>query len=769
MTDGARRGLLGGLAGLSFAGSMGWADRARAGEAPVTPGASDYVWRSVKVGGGGFVPGIVFSRVEKGLAYLRSDMGGAYRWEATAGAWTPLQDADPRSNDFGIESIAPDPVDADVVYAAVGTYRREPAAMLRSRDRGASWDRFEVGFRMGGNEPGRGIGERLAVDPNDTAVLYFGSRHDGLHGSLDHGATWAKVASFPVTGRGLPTKPYGTNAGISFVVFDPASGARGARTRTILVGVADPGAHHLFRSDDAGETWAAVAGEPRAELLPVKAEIDDRGVIYIAYGNGVGPTGVTDGAVFKLDTHTGAWTDISPDKRIPRPRGGYMGLSLDRQRPGTLVVSTMNRWKPGDDVWRSTDGGATWVGLAETSVRDVSATPFLRWGGETTSFGWWIAALAIDPFDSDFVAYATGATLYATRRVSDRDRDEPTHWFPWVEGIEQTAILTLTSPPAGPALLSGFGDIGGFAHWDLRVSPSAMFSNPVFDNTNTIDYAALKPNVLVRCGAQHEGDGPTLGYSEDFGRTWRPLIAPPAPGAVAPPVDPRGRGGDPYRDAAIVVSADGGTFMVMTPAPQITRDRGRSWRTVRGLPPLARPVADRVDPKRFYALDFATGDMLVSSDAGASFARVATRGLPLDIRADRPTWREDAWPLRATPGRMGELWFVSRLGLFHSRDGGRVFVQVGSPLSVEMLDFGKAAPGRDHPALFAVGTQDGMRAIWRSDDAGRSWLRVNDARHEYGRAFRCIAGDPRVFGRVYVGTDGRGILYGEPPGRLEAL
>jgi len=28
--------------------------------------------------------------------------------------------------------------------------------------------------------------------------------------------------------------------------------------------------------------------------------------------------------------------------------------------------------------------------------------------------------------------------------------------------------------------------------------------------------------------------------------------------------------------------------------------------------------------------------------------------------------------------------------------------------------------------------------------------------------FRCIAGDPRVFGRVYVGTDGRGILVGEP-------
>jgi len=764
MADSARRGLLAGLAGLPLAASMGWAGQAAASEA-VSNSAAGYVWRSVKVGGGGFVPGIVFSRVEKGLAYLRSDMGGAYRWDARAAAWTPLQDDDPRSNDFGVESIAPDPVDANVVYAAVGTYRREPAVMLRSRDRGDSWERFPVSFRMGGNEPGRGIGERLAIDPNDTSVLYFGSRHDGLQRSRDHGATWAKVASFPAPGLGLPTKPRATHAGISFVVFDPASGAGGGPSRTILVGLADPGARHLYRSDDAGETWAAVPGEPRAELLPVKAELDDRGLLYIAYGNGAGPTGVTDGAVFKLDTRSGAWTDISPDKSPHRPPGGYMGISLDRQRPGTLVVSTMNRWKPGDEVWRSTDGGATWVGLADTSVRDVSATPFLKWGGETTSFGWWMAALAIDPFDSDFVTYATGATIYATHRVSDRDRGAPTHWFPWVEGIEQTAILALASPPAGPSLLSGFGDIGGFAHVDLRVSPSAMFANPVFDNTNTLDYAGLKPNMIVRSGAQHEGDGPTLGYSEDFGRSWRPLIAPRTPGDPTSVADARGRGGDPYRDAAIAVSADGAIFMVMTPTPVFTADRGRNWRAAAGLPLGARPVPDRVDPNCFYALDFDSGEMLISTDAGASFTRGAAKGLPADIRADRPTWREDAWPVRATPGRAGELWFVSHAGLFHSRDGGRRFVHVESALSIEMLDFGKAAPGRDDPALFAIGTQDGVRAIWRSDDAGRSWLRVNDARHEYGRTFRCIAGDPRVFGRVYVGTDGRGILYGEPRAR----
>lgn len=55
-----------------------------------------------------------------------------------------------------------------------------------------------------------------------------------------------------------------------------------------------------------------------------------------------------------------------------------------------------------------------------------------------------------------------------------------------------------------------------------------------------------------------------------------------------------------------------------------------------------------------------------------------------------------------------------------------------------------------------------MRAIWRSDDQGATWLRLNDELHQWGQRFRCLAADPRIFGRVYVGTDGRGILYGEP-------
>lgn len=725
-------------------------------------GAGAYEWRNVTVGGGGFIPGIVFSRLERGLAYARSDMGGAYRFDANRSRWIPLMDDSPRSSDFGVESIAADPIDSDVVHAAVGVHRGDPGAMLRSRDRGRSWIRTEVAFRMGGNEDGRGLGERLAVDPNDNRVLYFASRHDGLQRSTDGGETWNKVDAFPLPGLGLPAGG-GTNGGLSFVVFDPRSGVRGAPSNTVFVGVADPHLHALYRSDDAGRSWRPVPGGPRAELSAAKAELDRRGMLYVTCTLGIGPNGVTDGAVFRLDTRTGVWTDITP----PRPLGGFMGVAVDQGRSGVLTVSTLNRWRPGDTLWRTTDDGASWRSLREAARTDVSATPYLNWGNDRPDFGWWMAALALDPFDSDRLVYATGATVYETRNLSAADQGAPTDWRPWVEGIEQTAVITLISPPVGPKLLTGFGDISGFAHEDLDRSPDRQFTTPVFANTNQIEYAGAAPNLVVRSGTPHEGvgseghDGSTLAWSEDAGRNWQPLGRPrPASGAnSASPDNPRM---DLYRDAQIMVSADGATFVLATPQVMWSADRGRSWTSCAGLPPLLRPVADRKDGQLFYALDFATGDWFVSVDGARSFAPVPSRGLPDDIASDRPIWRETAFPLKATPGHDGDLWFISRAGLYHSDDGGQVFRRTDGGLQVEMLDFGKPPSGQSYPTLFAIGTQGAVRGVFRSDDRGRSWMRVNDPEHEYGRRFRAVAGDPRVFGRVYVATDGRGVVYGEP-------
>ncbi|WBO69518.1 hypothetical protein [Streptomyces camelliae] len=49
-----------------------------------------------------------------------------------------------------------------------------------------------------------------------------------------------------------------------------------------------------------------------------------------------------------------------------------------------------------------------------------------------------------------------------------------------------------------------------------------------------------------------------------------------------------------------------------------------------------------------------------------------------------------------------------------------------------------------------------------SDDQATSWIRINDDAHQRGWTGPAITGDPRLHGRVYLATNGRGIQYGEP-------
>lgn len=56
-----------------------------------------------------------------------------------------------------------------------------------------------------------------------------------------------------------------------------------------------------------------------------------------------------------------------------------------------------------------------------------------------------------------------------------------------------------------------------------------------------------------------------------------------------------------------------------------------------------------------------------------------------------------------------------------------------------------------------------MLGIHRSIDEGATWTRINDNDHEYGGPGngQFVIGDMNVYGRVYMSTAGRGIVYGE--------
>src|SRR5262245_53919212 len=139
---------------------------------------ASYTWRNVIINGGGFVPGIVFNATEPNLVYARTDIGGAYRWNPSTQRWIPLLDwvGFDEWNLTGVDSLATDPVDPNRLYILAGTYTNVwtdmNGAILRSTNRGASFQRTMLPFKSGGNMPGRNMGERLAIDPNRNSILY---------------------------------------------------------------------------------------------------------------------------------------------------------------------------------------------------------------------------------------------------------------------------------------------------------------------------------------------------------------------------------------------------------------------------------------------------------------------------------------------------------------------------------------------------------------------------------------------------------------------
>ena len=728
--------------------ALAWCLLAFAATAAAADGAP-YRFSGVRIGGGGFVSGLVFHPREKGLYYARTDVGGAYRWDDAAKRWTPLTDwiEAKDENLLGIDSLAVDPSDANRVYLAAGTYtapRVGNGAVLRSADRGAHFERADLPFKLGGNELGRGNGERLAVDPHDGRVLFLGSRGEGLWRSDDYGAHWSNVASFPA----VATSPSASAAnawrtqaiGIVFVTFEPASGKPGQPTPTLYAGVSTKETS-LFRSDDGGRSWRPVPGQPTG-LRPNHMVRGADGTYYLSYGDEPGPDTMHDGAVWKYEPSRGRWTEITP---WPRPKNGPSGygwgaVALDPRDPKVLMTATFAHYTPKDELFRSIDGGAHWTPVFPRSEFDHTTA---TWTRDHTPH--WLASIQIDPYDPDHVLFVTGYGIWASRDMRALDRGGTVHWLFQDEGLEETVALGLISPPAGAHLLSAIGDLDGYRHDDLDTAQLQFAAPPRYANGQSIDFAQGKPDLIVRSGYLRKPFGPAIraAWSGDGGRQWQAFASEP----------PEGEGA-----GNIAIAADGGTVLWAPDRARrvyLTRDFGKTWAPADGLGSGLKVLSDRVDAKRFYAYDRKTGALYASRDGGAHFA-------PVGGDLGKASQGHDQARVQAAPDTAGVLYVGSRDGEWlRGTDDGRVLKRFGGVEGVDAFGFGKAASESGAPVLFLAGRVRGAQGIFRSLDDGATWQRMDDPDHRYGRISHLV-GDPRVFGRLYFATSGRGVFYGDP-------
>jgi hypothetical protein len=72
------------------------------------------------------------------------------------------------------------------------------------------------------------------------------------------------------------------------------------------------------------------------------------------------------------------------------------------------------------------------------------------------------------------------------------------------------------------------------------------------------------------------------------------------------------------------------------------------------------------------------------------------------------------------------------------------------------IGFGAAAPGQTYPAIYMVGSVNGVFGIWQSINEAQSWNLIGTAPGGSLDTIKTITGDPNVFGKVYVGFAGSG-------------
>lgn len=238
-----------------------------------------------------------------------------------------------------VHCLAADPLDPHAAYA--GTQDGE---ILRSRDRGATWDDV-------GSIPGRPI-RSLAAGPHEAGLVYAGVRPAAMFRSSDRGASWEELPGFRrIRGRRLWFSP----AGKPFTAYVHGLALSPTDPNVVVAGI-EYGA--IVRSADGGESWSSHRNGALRDCHDLCFHASDGTRVYEG-GYGGGATSRDAGETWSssrdgMDRKYGWAVAADPS----RPDVWYVAVAPGpRQAHGTRSAEAFVFRKVGDSPWEKLGGG----------------------------------------------------------------------------------------------------------------------------------------------------------------------------------------------------------------------------------------------------------------------------------------------------------------------------------------------------------------------------------------------------------------------------
>ena len=623
--------------------------------------------------------------VGSGEADMRSDIAqgnGMYKSTDGGKSWSFIGLADSQQ----IARILVHPSNPDLVYVAALGHPYGPNAergVFRSSDGGKSWQR--ILSRNGDSDTGA---VDLAFEPGNPSVVYaalWQTRRTpwsvyppsngpggGLFKSTDGGDHWTEIV-----GNGFPSKPGRIGLAIS-----PANPRR-------VYAIVDAAEGGMYRSDDAGATWIRAGSDARVwqrgwYFGGITAEPDNADVVWSCNVNlfrstDAGKTWAPVKGAPGGDDYHALWIDPqSPQRRIlgvdqgtvVSLNGGKTWSSWFNQPTGQFYhVVTDSRfpyWVYGSQQ----DSGAAGIpsrtsaydGITMTNFREVTA------GGESDN-------IAPDPTDPDILF--GGRVERLDLRTQQTQSIDPTLAYP--DSDRATWTLPLVFSPRNPHVLYFanqrlFRTEDGGNHW-TRISDDLTRPDPGTPTNLDPVTAADRPHAGNRLGviyaiAPSRTADRDLWVGTDDGQIWRTRDE----GAHWSNVTPAALTGwskvgiidASHFDAETAYAAvDRHRLDDFRPYIYRTHDGGKSWQlVVNGIPADRVVNAVREDPVRRGMLYAGTErGMYVSYDDGDHWLSLQ-QNLPTTSVRDIEVRGDDV--VIATHGRA--FWILDDVGSLRQTD-----------------------------------------------------------------------------------------------------